>query len=242
MNVLKLSWVIGLICSFLLGVCAQGGPLAPASKESAPNPIADVYPNGITGTFNSTMFVSQFLLGLRCRVFNSEQVVPIPFKLARSIVPKQWAINRKAYCKCRSFPVLLALPECWIIRSPSHSIMIEIRNTDFHWTVLPGFPDDSYPLLIRSGVDHDVGVRELNFKLVRVIVLELLQDITMLTLHLLRTISRYCTWNSLPSWSPNILTAFPYHVPIRRPSGWWILKLHLQEVSPSLRYKRHRHQ
>ncbi|KAH9221514.1 hypothetical protein DL95DRAFT_381793 [Leptodontidium sp. 2 PMI_412] len=113
MNVLKLSWVIGLICSFLLGVCAQGGPLAPASKESAPNPIADVYPNGITGTFNSTMFV-----------------VPIPFKLARSIVPKQWAINRKAYCK-----------------------------------LLPGFPDDSYPLLIRSGVDHDVGVRELNFKL-----------------------------------------------------------------------------
>ncbi|KAH7364303.1 hypothetical protein BKA65DRAFT_490970 [Rhexocercosporidium sp. MPI-PUGE-AT-0058] len=113
MNTLKISWVIGLICSFAVGVCAQSGSIGPGSKESADNPIADVYPNGITGTFNSTIFV-----------------VPIPFKIARSIIPKQWGINRKAYCK-----------------------------------LLPGFPADSYPLVIRSGVDHDIGVRAFNFRL-----------------------------------------------------------------------------
>ncbi|KAH7417268.1 hypothetical protein BKA64DRAFT_295493 [Cadophora sp. MPI-SDFR-AT-0126] len=113
MGVLSLFWNIAVLCIFLLiGVNAQSGPLAPASKESAPNPIADTYPNGITGTFNSTLFV-----------------VPIPYKLARSLIPKEWNINKKAYRE-----------------------------------LLPGFPKDSYPLVIRSGVDHDVGLKAIDFK------------------------------------------------------------------------------
>ncbi|KAH6721374.1 hypothetical protein BKA61DRAFT_468617 [Leptodontidium sp. MPI-SDFR-AT-0119] len=80
MSVLKLVWNIGVLWSFVLGVCAQSGPNAPASKESAPNPVADIYPDGITGTFNSSIFV-----------------LPIPFKLARSLIPQQWSINEKAY-------------------------------------------------------------------------------------------------------------------------------------------------
>lgn len=59
MSVFKVIWVVGLVCSFILGACAQGGPYAPASKESSPNPIKDVYPFGVTGTFNSSIFVSR---------------------------------------------------------------------------------------------------------------------------------------------------------------------------------------
>ncbi|KAK0119138.1 hypothetical protein ONS96_012205 [Cadophora gregata f. sp. sojae] len=113
MSVLQSLWNIAILCSFLLnGVCAQSGALAPTSKESAPNPIADIYPNGITGTFNSTIFV-----------------IPISYKLARSLIPKQWRINKKAYRE-----------------------------------LLPGFPKDSYPLVVRSGVDHDVGLKAIGFK------------------------------------------------------------------------------
>ncbi|KAL2065041.1 hypothetical protein VTL71DRAFT_4181 [Oculimacula yallundae] len=113
MSFLRNTWVVGLISSFFLTVCAQNVLNATSSKESAANPIADIYPNGITGTFNSSILV-----------------VPIPFELARSIIPGQWAINRKAYCE-----------------------------------LLPGFPTNSYPLVVRSGVDHGVGVRSLNLTL-----------------------------------------------------------------------------
>jgi len=113
MSVLRALRNVAVLCSFLfMGVCAQGGPLAPSSKESAPNPIADTYPSGITGTFNSTIFV-----------------VPISYKLARSLIPKQWSINKKAYGE-----------------------------------LLPSFPKDSYPLVVRSGVDHDVGLKAISFK------------------------------------------------------------------------------
>ena len=65
MSVLRALRNVAVLCSFLfIGVGAQGGSLAPSSKESAPNPIADTYPNGITGTFNSTIFVSDIFLSI----------------------------------------------------------------------------------------------------------------------------------------------------------------------------------
>ncbi|EKD15513.1 hypothetical protein MBM_06141 [Drepanopeziza brunnea f. sp. 'multigermtubi' MB_m1] len=109
------SWVIGL-CSLTFVVAApspQLGQLGPRSQESSPNPIKSTYPSGVTGTFNSTIVV-----------------IPIPFSVARSVIPQQWGINENAYRE-----------------------------------ILPGFPRDSYPLVVRSGVDHDVGVASLNFAL-----------------------------------------------------------------------------
>jgi hypothetical protein len=51
-----------------------------SSSESSPNPIASLYPFNVTGTINSTI-----------------SVVPIPYKLARSIIPSQYGILTKAY-------------------------------------------------------------------------------------------------------------------------------------------------
>jgi len=58
-------------------------PVFPApgpSKESAPNPIASLYPNSVTGTINGTF-----------------AVVPIPFEMARNIIPSQYGILEAAY-------------------------------------------------------------------------------------------------------------------------------------------------
>ncbi|KAF8863394.1 hypothetical protein BDZ45DRAFT_722507 [Acephala macrosclerotiorum] len=49
-------------------------------SESSPNPINSLYPNNITGAINSTL-----------------SVVPIPYTLARSIIPAQYGILTKAY-------------------------------------------------------------------------------------------------------------------------------------------------
>jgi cellobiose-specific phosphotransferase system component IIC len=51
-----------------------------SSSKSSPNPIASLYPYNVTGTINSTI-----------------SVVPIPYKLARSIIPSQHGILTKAY-------------------------------------------------------------------------------------------------------------------------------------------------
>ncbi|KAG9238671.1 hypothetical protein BJ875DRAFT_24797 [Amylocarpus encephaloides] len=79
---------------------------APFVSESSPNPIGKLYPGNITGTLNGTI-----------------AVVPIPYKLARKIIPSQWGILTKAYQQ-----------------------------------LLPGFPKDSYPLIVKSLLDHDVGL------------------------------------------------------------------------------------
>lgn len=49
-------------------------------SESSPNPIASLYPDQITGTINSTL-----------------SMVPIPYDLARSIIPAQYGILTGAY-------------------------------------------------------------------------------------------------------------------------------------------------
>jgi hypothetical protein len=58
-------------------------PVFPApgpSKESSPNPIASLYPNSVTGTINGTF-----------------AAVPIPFEMARNIIPSQYGILKAAY-------------------------------------------------------------------------------------------------------------------------------------------------
>jgi hypothetical protein len=49
-------------------------------SESAPNPIGGLYPNNVTGTLNGTIIV-----------------VPIPYTLARSLIPAEFNILCKAY-------------------------------------------------------------------------------------------------------------------------------------------------
>ncbi|KAF4636092.1 hypothetical protein G7Y89_g1988 [Cudoniella acicularis] len=74
-------------------------------SQSSPNPIRNQYPNNVTGTLNGTV-----------------AMVPIPFSLARSIIPAKYGILTAAY-----------------------------------ESLLPGFPKNSYPLIVRGGLDHDVG-------------------------------------------------------------------------------------
>ncbi len=51
-----------------------------ARSDSSPNPIASLYPNNVTGTINGTI-----------------AVVPISYKLARSIIPAQYGILKEVY-------------------------------------------------------------------------------------------------------------------------------------------------
>lgn len=53
---------------------------SPTSVDSAPNPIGTLYPTSVTGTINGTI-----------------AVVPIPYSLARAIIPSQYGILKKAY-------------------------------------------------------------------------------------------------------------------------------------------------
>ena len=53
-----------------------------SSAGSAPNPIAKTYPNNVTGTINGTI-----------------AVVPIPYSLARSLIPSKYGILKSAYKK-----------------------------------------------------------------------------------------------------------------------------------------------
>lgn len=50
------------------------------STESAPNPIAQQYPFLVTGTINGTL-----------------TILPIPYSLARSIIPTKYKILKHAY-------------------------------------------------------------------------------------------------------------------------------------------------
>ncbi|KFZ18836.1 hypothetical protein V501_00990 [Pseudogymnoascus sp. VKM F-4519 (FW-2642)] len=79
---------------------------SPTHVDSAPNPIGTLYPTDVTGTINGTI-----------------AVVPIPYSLARELIPSQYGILKKAYK-----------------------------------SALPGFPRDMYPLIVRSILDHDVGL------------------------------------------------------------------------------------
>ena len=72
-----------IISSLVRGVPAPSntlGGLLGSGSQSSPNPIASQYPNSVTGTINGTV-----------------AVVPISYELARSIIPPQYGILKKAY-------------------------------------------------------------------------------------------------------------------------------------------------
>lgn len=52
----------------------------PTIVDSLPNPIGTLYPDAVTGTINGTI-----------------AVVPIPYALARALIPSQYGILKKAY-------------------------------------------------------------------------------------------------------------------------------------------------
>jgi hypothetical protein len=105
-----ISLLFSLASSFSIPNFIQGHLLS-ARSESSPNPIATQYPNNVTGTINGTI-----------------AVVPIPYKLARSIIPAQYNILRKAY-ECQlfglprdSYPVMILLSRYLLISSGSDLI------------------------------------------------------------------------------------------------------------------------
>ncbi|KAE8445006.1 hypothetical protein EG329_014012 [Mollisiaceae sp. DMI_Dod_QoI] len=83
MKILALTLVI-LQLLWRVTIAAPTAPppasLLESRNESSPNPIGPLYPNQATGTLNSTI-----------------SVVPIPYTLARSIIPSQYRILTKAY-------------------------------------------------------------------------------------------------------------------------------------------------
>ncbi|KFX90932.1 hypothetical protein V490_06193 [Pseudogymnoascus sp. VKM F-3557] len=96
-----------LLCAVALASPNPTPSLSPPTVvDSLPNPIGTLYPDAVTGTINGTI-----------------AVVPIPYSLARELIPSQYGILKKAYK-----------------------------------AALPGFPHDMYPLMVRSILDHDVGM------------------------------------------------------------------------------------
>lgn len=75
-----------LTLSALLAAAATASPLATngllCRTQSQPNPIAKDRPTEVTGTINGTT-----------------AIVPIPFDVARSVIPAQYGILREAYEK-----------------------------------------------------------------------------------------------------------------------------------------------
>lgn len=76
--------VLNLYVSWLLCLVALAAPTSPSisstTVDSSPNPIGTLYPTSVTGTINGTI-----------------AVVPIRYELARSIIPAQYGILKKAY-------------------------------------------------------------------------------------------------------------------------------------------------
>lgn len=98
-----------LLSSLLWRIVAQDA----CTTTSQANPIAQLYPNAPTGTFNATL-----------------AIIPIPLAQARQLIPSQYAILEGAYR-----------------------------------ALLPSFPDGMYPVLMQAGLDHDIQVASINFKL-----------------------------------------------------------------------------
>jgi len=95
------------------------------SSQSSPNPIADQYPLSITGTINATI-----------------AVIPIPYSLARSIIPSQWGILKNAYQSL--------LPGFPTDKYPVSSIL--------HQSIEKQVLTNTVQLFIRGGLDHDTGI------------------------------------------------------------------------------------
>lgn len=104
-----------------------------SGSESSPNPIASLYPNDVSGTINSTIFL-----------------VPIPYELARSIIPPQFGILKEAYLS-----LLPGFPDTsYPVRRNCFPSLKRNLDTNVY-----------SQLVIRGALDHDVGVYALNFAL-----------------------------------------------------------------------------
>jgi len=68
------------IASTVLATVITRQDVKNGSVESGPNPIGQQYPFSATGTINGTL-----------------SILPIPYSLARSIVPKKYGILKHAY-------------------------------------------------------------------------------------------------------------------------------------------------
>jgi hypothetical protein len=79
---LPAAGALGPIDDLLSGVFGHPHslPLPGNSKESSPNPIASIYPTTPTGTVNGTL-----------------AIVPIPYQLAREIIPARYRVLNGAY-------------------------------------------------------------------------------------------------------------------------------------------------
>lgn len=66
--------------SLLLLLSVALGSAQKCTSQSQPNPVADLYPNDVTGTLNGTI-----------------TILPIPMTLARGIIPAQYNILTQAY-------------------------------------------------------------------------------------------------------------------------------------------------
>jgi hypothetical protein len=79
MHLLSFTW---LLCAVARAApSCRISPLTPPTiVESSPNPIGTVYPTSVTGTINGTI-----------------AVVPIPYHLARSLIPSKYGILKEAY-------------------------------------------------------------------------------------------------------------------------------------------------
>lgn len=70
-----------LLCAVALANTNPTPSLSPPTiVDSLPNPIGTLYPDAVTGTINGTI-----------------AVVPIPYSLARELIPSQYGILKKAY-------------------------------------------------------------------------------------------------------------------------------------------------
>ncbi|KFY13814.1 hypothetical protein V491_06265 [Pseudogymnoascus sp. VKM F-3775] len=71
-----------LLCAITSAVSSPTASLSspPTVVDSSPNPIGTLYPTSVTGTINGTI-----------------AVVPIPYSLARELIPSQYGILKKAY-------------------------------------------------------------------------------------------------------------------------------------------------
>ena len=72
--------VVFSCASFITASVTTRQDVKNGSTESAPNPIGQQYPFSITGTINGTL-----------------SVLPIPYSLARSIIPAKYRILKGAY-------------------------------------------------------------------------------------------------------------------------------------------------
>ena len=76
---LYVSWLLCVV-ALAAPTCKSGISISSTTVDSSPNPIGTLYPTSVTGTINGTI-----------------AVVPIRYELARSIIPAQYGILKKAY-------------------------------------------------------------------------------------------------------------------------------------------------